>query len=88
MAGYMNVSTYPRTSANIVLYTYGEPMHCMSSLESKAAIARPDSKSLRATVPEGIVAFLGLETGDTLNWRMDFKNGERVVEVRKGGKKK
>jgi len=58
------------------------------SLESKTANARPDSKSLRATVPEGIVAFLGLQSGDTLNWRMDFRNGERVVEVRKAGRKK
>jgi hypothetical protein len=57
-------------------------------LESKTAVARPDSKSLRATVPEGIVAFLGLQSGDTLDWKMEFKNGERVVEVRKAGKKK
>lgn len=52
-------------------------------LESKTAEARPNSKSLRATVPEGIVAFLGLTRGDTLNWKMEFKDGERVVEVRK-----
>jgi hypothetical protein len=54
-----------------------------SELESKTAVARPDSKSLRATVPEGIVAFLGLENGDTLLWKMEFKNGERYVEVRR-----
>jgi len=59
-----------------------------SGLESKAAIARPDSKSLRATVPEGIVAFLALQSGDTLDWKMEFKNGERVVEVRKAKKAK
>jgi hypothetical protein len=55
----------------------------MSSLESKTAVARPDSKSLRATVPEGIVAFLGLKTGDTLDWKMEFVNGKRVVFVTK-----
>ncbi len=60
----------------------------MSSLESKTAIARPDSKSLRATVPEGIVAFLGLKSGDTLDWKMEFRNNERVVEVRKAKEKK
>lgn len=54
---------------------------------SKTAEARPNSKSLRATVPEGIVAFLGLSTGDTLDWKMEFKNGERVVEVRKARRK-
>ena len=53
------------------------------SLESKASIARPDSKSLRATVPEGIVAFLELQAGDKLEWKMDIINDERVVIVRK-----
>ena len=62
-------------------------MDCMSSLESKTAIARPDSKSLRATVPEGIVAFLGLQNGDILEWKMEFKGGERIVEVRRAKKK-
>jgi len=53
------------------------------SLESKASIARPDSKSLRATVPEGIVAFLELNSGDKLEWKMEIMNDERVVIVRK-----
>jgi len=58
----------------------------MSSLESKTAEARPNSGSLRATVPQGIVAFLGLKSGDTLDWKMEFRDGERVVEVRKAKK--
>ena len=58
-----------------------------NSLESKTAVARPDSKSLRATVPEGIVAVLGLASGDTLDWKMEFRNNERIVEVRKARKK-
>jgi hypothetical protein len=53
------------------------------SLESKVSIARPKSKSLRATIPEGIVAFLELEKGDKLEWKMDIMNGERMVIVRK-----
>jgi len=54
------------------------------SLESTAAEARPKSKSLRATIPEGIVVFLGVETGDKLEWRMDMaKTGERQAVVRK-----
>jgi hypothetical protein len=56
------------------------------SLESKTAVARPDSKSLRATVPEGIVAFLDLKAGDRREWKMDFERGDRVVKVRKAGK--
>lgn len=53
------------------------------SLESKVSIARPNSKSLRATIPEGIVAFLNLEKGDMLEWKMEFKNEKRFVTVSK-----
>ena len=53
------------------------------SLKSKTSIARPGSTSLRATVPEGIAVFLGLNEGDTLEWRMEDLNGERVATVRK-----
>lgn len=54
------------------------------SLESKVTVARPGSKSLRATVPEGIVAFLELSEGDTLRWKMRVgKKGWRYVVVGK-----
>jgi len=53
------------------------------SLESTVGIAKVGTKSLRATVPEGIVAFLGIQSGDKLEWRMDIQNGERIVLVRK-----
>lgn len=53
------------------------------SLESKVSIARPKSKSLRATIPEGMVAFLGLERGDKLEWKMEIIKGERVAMVRR-----
>jgi len=56
------------------------------SLESKVSIARPNSKSLRATIPEGIVAFLELEKGDKLQWKMIVENGKRVATVQKEGK--
>lgn len=58
------------------------------SLESKISVARPNSKSLRATIPEGIVAFLEVEKGDKLEWRMKVLDGERVVFVRKAKAKK
>ena len=58
------------------------------SLKSKVTVARPGSTSLRATVPEGIVAFLELEEADSLEWKMEFENGERVVIVRKKRKTK
>lgn len=53
------------------------------SLDSTVATARTGTKSLRATVPEGIVAFLELQVGDKLLWKMDIQDGERVVIVRK-----
>jgi hypothetical protein len=58
----------------------------MSSLESTATFAQSKSKSLRATIPDGIVAFLGIEKGDTLLWTMEFRDGRRFVEVRKKSK--
>jgi hypothetical protein len=61
------------------MYCRGEKM----SLESKVNVARPASKSLRATVPEGIVAFLDLKASDKLEWKMEIINGERVAVVRK-----
>jgi len=53
------------------------------SLQSTTTVASPKTKSLRATVPEGIVAFLDLKSGDKLEWRMDFEDGKKVVKVRK-----
>ena len=53
------------------------------SLESKVGIAKTGTKSLRATVPEGIVAFLDIKEGDKLQWRMDIQNNERITIVTK-----
>lgn len=53
------------------------------SLQSTVGIARTGAKSLRATVPEGMVAFLQLAEGDKLEWRMEIQNGERIAIVRK-----
>ena len=54
------------------------------SLESKVGIGRPNSPSLRTTIPEGIVAFLELKKGDKLEWKMDVsKDGKRTVIVRR-----
>jgi hypothetical protein len=53
------------------------------SLKTKVSVARPGSSSLRATVPEGIVAFLELTEKDKLEWKMEIVDGERVAIVRK-----
>jgi hypothetical protein len=52
------------------------------ALKSKLSVARPGSPSLRATVPEGIVAFLELKVGDSLEWSMEIVQDERVAFVR------
>jgi hypothetical protein len=53
------------------------------SLQSKTSTARPGSTSLRATVPEGIVAFLNLKEGDKLEWKMEIIDNQRVATVKK-----
>jgi hypothetical protein len=54
------------------------------SLSSTLTPAKPSTKSLRATVPEGIVAFLELNAGEKLEWKMVVNDsGERVAVVRK-----
>jgi hypothetical protein len=53
-----------------------------TGLESTVGIAKLGTKSLRATVPEGIVAFLEIKEGDKLEWKMDLdKDGNRVATV-------
>lgn len=52
------------------------------SLYSTLSSARTGTTSLRATIPEGIVAFLGVKEGDKLDWKMEVtKDGERIVIV-------
>jgi bifunctional DNA-binding transcriptional regulator/antitoxin component of YhaV-PrlF toxin-antitoxin module len=53
------------------------------SLQSTVGIARTGAKSLRATIPEGMVAFLELTEGDKLEWKMDIRDGERIAIVRR-----
>ena len=53
------------------------------SLTSTVGVARTGTLSLRATIPEGIVAFLDLKPSDKLEWRMEIINGERVAIVRR-----
>jgi len=53
------------------------------SLKSTVGIAKTGTKSLRATIPEGIVAFLDLKAGNELEWKMEVSNTERAVKVKK-----
>lgn len=53
------------------------------SLQSTVGVAKVGTKSLRSTVPEGVVAYLDIQEGDKLDWRMEIEDGEKVVKVRK-----
>jgi hypothetical protein len=53
------------------------------SLKSTLGIAKTGTTSLRATVPEGIVAFLDLKAGDKLEWKMEISGNERIAMVKK-----
>ena len=55
-----------------------------SALITTATTASPKTKSLRATIPEGVVAYLGIVDGDKLEWRMEIMEGQKVVLMRKG----
>jgi hypothetical protein len=57
-------------------------------LTSKVAIATTGKTTLRASIPQGAVEFLGLKVGDIVSWSLEDwtpPNGEkmRVLVVRK-----
>jgi hypothetical protein len=57
-------------------------------LTTRVAIAKAGTKSIKSTVPEGIVEFLKLEDKDELEWKMDMQNNDRVAIVKKVTKDK
>lgn len=50
--------------------------------KTKLSKANVESKSLRTTVPTGIVQQLGLKVGDELSWKLDKKNDEWCIIVK------
>jgi len=52
-------------------------------LKSKVVLAKTGTASLRATIPEGIVAYLDLRAGDSLEWNMEVINNGKIVVVKK-----
>ena len=55
----------------------------MSKETSKLSYVKKGAKSLKTTVPMGVVKQLELSHGDKLNWKIETKDGETVVVVRK-----
>jgi tRNA-binding EMAP/Myf-like protein len=57
-------------------------------LTTRVAIAKAGTKSIKSTVPEGIVEFLQLKDKDELEWNMDMQNNDRVTIIKKVTKNK
>jgi putative heme iron utilization protein len=57
-------------------------------LTTKVVTAKAGTKSIKSTVPEGIVEYLQLKDKDELEWNMDMQNNERVAIVKKVTKDK
>jgi bifunctional DNA-binding transcriptional regulator/antitoxin component of YhaV-PrlF toxin-antitoxin module len=43
--------------------------------------ARPDSKSLRVTVPQGVAKQFQLDEGDQLDWTIKAQDGKLIILV-------
>jgi len=57
----------------------------MASQEGENTVlsgATTNSKSLRATVPIGIVRQFGLKEGDEINWQIKAEGGELVIHAK------
>ena len=50
----------------------------MAEFTSKVSIARPNSPSLRTTIPEGVAKLIDLKAGDNLKWKIDIKDGGKI----------
>ena len=50
---------------------------------SKVTLANNVSKSLRATIPNNVVDYLGLESGDVIEWETFMHNGKKASRIRK-----
>ena len=55
----------------------------MNSNQSKVSAARPESISMRTTIPTFLAKKMNLDVGDTLDWDLDKIDGEWVMTIRK-----
>lgn len=52
-------------------------------LVTRVATAKAGTKSMKSTVPEGIVEFLQLEDKDEIEWKMHVEDNVRTAMIRK-----
>jgi hypothetical protein len=50
---------------------------------SKVTYARPNSQSLRTTIPEGVAKIIELNVGDSLVWKINIKSNHVEINVSK-----
>lgn len=55
----------------------------MAEFITKATSARPNSPSLRTTIPESIVKIIELSNGDYLRWKISIKANNVEIKVSK-----
>lgn len=55
----------------------------MATFKSKVSKARPETISLRTTIPSPVAEMMGLKDGDTLLWNVEPKGDKVVVTVSK-----
>ena len=55
----------------------------MASNQSKVSRAKPDSISVRTTIPSFIAKQMNLEIGDVLDWKLDKVKSRWIVTVEK-----
>ena len=53
----------------------------MGEFKTKVTIARPNSPSLRTTIPEGVAKLIDLGAGDELVWKVDIKENQVKITV-------
>ncbi|MGH9983416.1 MAG: hypothetical protein ACRD8W_05600 [Nitrososphaeraceae archaeon] len=55
----------------------------MAEFTSKITISRPNSPSLRTTIPEGVAKLIELKAGDELLWKVNIKSSKVEVIIYK-----
>ena len=55
----------------------------MAEFISKVTLARPNSPSLRTTIPESIAKMIELKSGDSLRWDIKIKDKNLQITLSK-----
>jgi len=53
------------------------------TIKSKVFLVKPNSISMRGTIPESIVTALNLSHGDTMFWSIEIVDGKITARVKK-----